>query len=142
MLPGIKPGFGKYVQFVISFTPIGALGMLVCFAVLFVCNPSGWFFSLFIFLVSFFCGMFMVPLSSWVQHSVEGRLQGDMLAYSNFTIFLLILISAAFFGPVASAFGTLVIWLAMFVIVLIVTSVMLIYVKDMGKRSLLLFKKH
>jgi MFS family permease len=123
----------KKVQ--LKFTPIGALGMMVCFAVLFFIQPGGATFSVIVCLTSFFCGMFMVPLSSWVQHSVEGRLQGDMLAYSNFTIFLFILISAGLFGPVVAKFGTNAVWMVMFIIVLIVTLIMLYHVKEMWNWS-------
>ena len=122
----------------LGFTPIGALGMMACFSYLFFAQPVGTLFSVMVSLTSFFCGMFMVPLSAWVQHSVEGRLQGDMLAYSNFVIFLFILISAGLFGPVVALLGTHAVWLMMLAIVLVVTVVMLVNVKEMGQRSLAL----
>jgi acyl-[acyl-carrier-protein]-phospholipid O-acyltransferase/long-chain-fatty-acid--[acyl-carrier-protein] ligase len=122
----------------LGFTPIGALGMMICFATLYTMQPQGILFSVIVSLTSFFCGMFMVPLSAWVQHSVEGRLQGDMLAYSNFVIFLFILISAGLFGPVSAFFGTNTMWLAMFIIVLIVIIVMITQVKEMGSKTLVL----
>ena len=115
----------------LGFTPIGALGMMGCFATLFLLQPSGILFSIIVSATSFFCGMYMVPLSAWVQHSVEGRLQGDMLAYSNFVIFLFILISAALFSPIISRWGTNAVWLMMLAIVAMVTAVMLMNIQQM-----------
>jgi acyl-[acyl-carrier-protein]-phospholipid O-acyltransferase/long-chain-fatty-acid--[acyl-carrier-protein] ligase len=126
----------------LGFTPIGTVGMMVCFSTLFVLKPTGAFFSTIIFLVSFFCGMYMVPLSSWVQHSVEGRLQGDMLAYSNFIIFLLIFISAGIFGPFVAFFGTNALWLVLLGIVLLMQAALLANVKEMGPKMLSLFKNY
>ena len=129
----------KKVQ--LGLTPIGALGMLICFALLYFLRPTGLFFTTLIFLVSFFCGMYMVPLSSWVQHSVEGRLQGDMLAYSNFIIFLLILISAGIFGPFVKAFDTNLLWLLLLGIVFCMQVILLVNVKEMRQKFVGLFKK-
>jgi hypothetical protein len=129
----------KKVQ--LGFTPIGAAGMILCFIILFFFRPTEIFFSSMIFFASFFCGMYMVPLSSWVQHSVEGRLQGDMLAYSNFIIFLLILISAGIFGPFVKIFDTNALWLLLLGIVLVMQIVLLINVKEMGSKMVGLFKK-
>jgi len=123
----------------LGFTPIGALGMISCFAFLFMAEPTGILFTMMVSLTSFFCGMFMVPLSAWVQHSVEGRLQGDMLAYSNFVIFLFILISAGLFGPVSAFFGTNAMWLVMLVIVLIVIVLMMTQIREMRIKLLGLF---
>jgi MFS family permease len=129
----------KKVQ--LGFTPIGAVGMILCFIILYFFRPTGIFFSSMIFFASFFCGMYMVPLSSWVQHSVEGRLQGDMLAYSNFVIFLLIFISAGIFGPFVKIFDTNALWLLLLGIVLVMQIVLLINVKEMGSKMMGLFKK-
>jgi low affinity Fe/Cu permease len=82
----------------------------------------------------------MVPLSSWVQHSVEGRLQGDMLAYSNFIIFLLILISAGIFGPFVKYFDTNALWILLLGIVFVMLIVLLINVKEMGQKTVGLFR--
>ena len=115
----------------LGFTPIGAVGMMVCFAMLYFLEPAGYLFTLIICLTSFFCGMFMVPLSAWVQHSVDGRKQGDMLAYSNFIIFLFILISAGLFGLIEAWLGTNALWVVMLLIVLLIALMMLIKVKEM-----------
>lgn len=143
-ISGVGIGIGSMLTGLLSkhkvqlkFTPIGGLGMIVCLVLLYVLKPAGVTFSALIFFVSFFCGMYMVPLSSWVQHSVEGRLQGDMLAYSNFVIFLLILISAGIYSPFVAAFGTEAVWLLMVGLFSVVLITLLINVKEMSS----LFKK-
>lgn len=116
------------------FTPFGALGMIICFTVLFFIRPTGNIFSIFIFFTSFFAGMYMVPLSAFVQHSVEGRMQGDMLAYSNFVIFLFILISAGLFSPIVNAFDSYMIWMLLLIVVMMIS--LLLFIKIKAMRSL------
>ena len=147
-ISGIGIGLGSYITGVLSrrkvnlgFTPLGAFGMMICFATLFILKPHGIAFSGIILLTSFFSGMYMVPLSSWLQHSVEGRMQGDMLAYSNFVIFFLIVVSAGLFGVVVPIIETNGIWLLMFLIILMVLLVMLFKVKEMWQRTISLLKK-
>ncbi len=146
-ISGLGIGIGSMLTGILSkrkvhlgFTPLGAAGMMICFAILYFLKPTGIFFSTIVFLLSFFCGMYMVPLSSWVQHSVEGRLQGDMLAYSNFIIFLLILISAVIFGPFVKFFDTNILWLLLLGIVLSMQIALLINVKEMGEKTVGMFK--
>ncbi|MBK8807522.1 MAG: MFS transporter [Bacteroidales bacterium] len=125
---------GKKIE--LGFTPIGAIGMMVCLLILYFARPVGYSFSVLIFLTSFFSSVYMVPLSAWVQHSVDGRLQGDMLAYSNFTIFLFILISAGIYAPVVKFADTHTIWLLLFVIIAFILVILLTKVKGTWKRTL------
>ena len=142
-------GLGSYLTGLFSkgsvelgFTPIGSIGMLGCFLTLYLAEPTGIFFTILVFLTAFFAGVYMVPLSAFVQHSVEGRMQGDMLAYSNFTIFLFILISAGIFGWVVNMSGTTLMWFVMFLIIAVVSGIMLFHIKEMGKRFTMLFKSN
>jgi len=147
-ISGIGIGLGSIITGILSrrkvnlgFTPIGAAGMMVCFAALSFLNLHGLAFSGIILATSFFAGMYMVPLSAWVQHSVEGRLQGDMLAYSNFVIFFLIVVSAGLFGSIVSFFGTNGVWLLMFGIVFLVILIMLFNINEMREQFVKFFKK-
>ena len=76
----------------------------------------------------------MVPLSASVQNSVEGRKQGDMIAYSNFMIFLLIFISAALFAVITQHFGTNAIFIFLVVFILTMSVLMIKYVPTMFAR--------
>lgn len=136
-ISGLGIGIGSMLTGILShrkvqlrFTPVGGFGMVISLLLLYILKPSGITFATLIFFVSFFCGMYMVPLSAWVQHSVEGRLQGDMLAYSNFVIFLMILLSAGVYSPFVSGFDTNTVWLLMAVIILVVLAVLMIKVKE------------
>ncbi len=131
-------GIGSFLTGLISkgkvkliFTPIGALGMMICFASLYFIRPEGLLFSILVFFTSFFAGVYMVPLSSYVQHSVEGRMQGDMLAYSNFVIFLFILISAGLFAPIVNLYSSFAIWLILLAIVLSISILLCSKIKEM-----------
>jgi len=131
-------GIGSYLSGIISkgkvqlgLTPIGGLGMAVNLSLIYFLHPIGIVFICLIFLSAFFCGVYMVPLSAYVQSKVEGRLQGDMIAYSNFTCFLLILISSGLFGVTAKYFDTNAVFLVLVFIVLFMTILMLKFVPEM-----------
>jgi acyl-[acyl-carrier-protein]-phospholipid O-acyltransferase/long-chain-fatty-acid--[acyl-carrier-protein] ligase len=131
-------GLGSYLAGVISkgkielgLTPIGGLGMTITLLILYFLQPSGVAFGALIFLTAMFCGIYMVPLSASVQGSVEGRKQGDMIAYSNFVIFLLIFISAALFAAITKYFGTNAIFIALVCLILIMTLTMIKNVPNM-----------
>jgi acyl-[acyl-carrier-protein]-phospholipid O-acyltransferase/long-chain-fatty-acid--[acyl-carrier-protein] ligase len=131
-------GLGSFITGLLSkqkitlgYSTLGALGMVICFILLFILRPSGILFSILILLTSFFCGMYMVPLSAWVQSCVKGRLQGDVLAYSNFLIFLFNLISALIFGPLVQNFDTYAVWLLLILIISSISTIMILNIKEM-----------
>ena len=131
-------GLGSFITGLLSkqkitlgYSSIGALGMIICFILLFIIRPSGILFSMLILFTSFFCGMYMVPLSAWVQSCVKGRLQGDVLAYSNFLIFLFNLISALIFGPLVQKFDTYAVWLLLILIISSISTIMILNIKEM-----------
>ena len=141
-------GLGAYLAGIISrgkvelgLTPIGAIGMFINLGLLYFLQPAGTTFTVLVFLSAFFCGVYMVPLSAYVQTSVEGRLQGDMIAYSNFTIFLFILISSGLFGATAKYFDTNTVFLVLVIIVSLVSLTMIRFVPDMSDKFIKLFKK-
>ncbi|NVO01829.1 MAG: MFS transporter [Bacteroidetes bacterium] len=134
-------GLGSYLAGIISkgkielgLTPIGGIGMTITMLLLFILQPTGIIFTGLILLTAMFCGIFMVPLSASIQSSVEGRKQGDMIAYSNFVIFLLIFISAAVFGIISEAFGSNTIFILLVIIVSVMTTIMLFKVPNMNQR--------
>ena len=116
-------GLGSYITGILSkgkvelgLTPIGGLGMFTNLMLLYTLQPSGILFNVLVFFTAFFCGMYMVPLSSFVQSSIEGRLQGDMIAYSNFTIFFLVFLGSGLYGVIANTFGTNTVFLVLSVL--------------------------
>jgi hypothetical protein len=137
-------GIGSYVTGVLSrgkvelgFTPLGGIGMIITLCLIYFFRPEHIVaFTSLIFLSSFFCGVYMVPLSSYVQKSIEGRLQSDMIAYANFAHFLLILISAGLFGIITKYFGTYTVFLALIIIMLLMNLTMVKYVPNMFNRFL------
>jgi predicted MFS family arabinose efflux permease len=140
-------GLGSFLAGIISkgkielgLTPIGGLGMTISLLILFFLQPTGILFGLMIFLTALFCGIYMVPLSASVQNSVEGRKQGDMIAYSNFMIFLMIFISAAVFAVITESFGTNSIFFFLVVLILSMSLLMIKYVPAMFTRFKILLK--
>jgi acyl-[acyl-carrier-protein]-phospholipid O-acyltransferase/long-chain-fatty-acid--[acyl-carrier-protein] ligase len=130
-------GLGSYTAGIISrgkvelgLTPIGGAGMTIILLLLYILQPAGVPFTLLIFLTAFFCGIYMVPLSAFVQSSVEGRKQGDMIAYSNFAIFLFIFIAAGIFGVLVKYFSTNAIFIFLVIYLLCIIPLML---KNVGK---------
>jgi acyl-[acyl-carrier-protein]-phospholipid O-acyltransferase/long-chain-fatty-acid--[acyl-carrier-protein] ligase len=54
-------------------------------------------FSVLIFITAFFAGFYKIPLNSFIQANVKGRLLGDVLGYLNIMVFMFILFSAGLF---------------------------------------------
>lgn len=140
-------GLGSFLAGIISkgrielgLTPIGGLGMCISLLILFLLQPTGILFGFMIFLTALFCGIYMVPLSASVQNSVEGRKQGDMIAYSNFMIFLMIFISAAVFAVITENFGTNSIFVFLVILISIMSLMMIKYVPEMFNRLKVLIK--
>jgi MFS family permease len=146
-ISAIGIGLGSYLAGIISrgkvelgLTPIGGLGMTITLLLLYFLQPSGIPFTVLIFFTALFCGIFMVPLSAFVQSSVEGRKQGDMIAYSNFTIFLLIFLSSAIFGIIVKYFSTNAVFIFLVCYLLFITLTMLKNVGNMYKRFKILLR--
>ncbi len=140
-------GLGSYLAGIISrgkvelgLTPIGGSGMTITLLFLYFLQPSDVPFTILIFFAALFCGIYMVPLSAFVQSSVEGRKQGDMIAYSNFAIFLLIFISSAVFGVIVKYFSTNAVFLFIVCYLLFILFAMLKNVANMFKRLKILFR--
>jgi MFS family permease len=134
-------GLGSYLAGIISggkvelgLTPIGGAGMIITLSLLYFLQPTAILFSVLIFFAALFCGIYMVPLSAFVQSSVEGRKQGDMIAYSNFTIFLLIFLSSAVFGLIVKYFSTNAVFIFIVIYLLFITYTMLKNVGSMFGR--------
>ena len=81
----------------ISLIPIGALGMILFFSLIYIINPGAILFGVFVFFTAFFSGMFKIPLNAWIQSNVKGRMLGDILAYENICEFGFILFSSLIF---------------------------------------------
>jgi MFS family permease len=134
-------GLGCYLAGVISkskvelgLTPIGGVGMTISLGFLYFGNPVGIMFSVLVFFVAIFSGIFMIPLSAYIQTNVKGRKQGDIIAYSNFTVFVLILLSAGIFGALVAFFSTNAVFLMLFCLTIFTTVILLRYVPGMADR--------
>ena len=81
---------------------IGLLAMNIFLLLIIVFNPNVYVFSLLMFGVTFFGGIFEVPCLAIVQRAPIGRIVGDMMAYLNFANFVLVLIGTAIFYAVSA----------------------------------------
>jgi MFS family permease len=146
-ISAIGIGLGSYLAGIISkgkvelgLTPIGGVGMTITLSVLYFLQPPVIIFTVLVFFTALFCGIFMVPLSAFVQSSVEGRKQGDMIAYSNFTIFLLIFLSSAIFGVIVKYFSTNAVFIFLVCYLIFITFTMLKNVANMYQRLKVILK--
>ncbi len=123
-------------------TPIGGLGMTLFLVLVSFIQPTNIFlFSLFIFFIAMFSGIFMVPLSAYIQTKIEGRKQGDMIAYSNFVTFLMLFIGSGLFGVISSKFGTNYVFLFLLLIVVFITFSLVKFVPEINIRVKQFFSK-
>lgn len=81
---------------------IGLLAMNIFLLLIIIFNPNVYVFSLLMFGVTFFGGIFEVPCLAIVQRAPIGRIVGDMMAYLNFANFVLVLIGTAIFYAVSA----------------------------------------
>lgn len=81
---------------------IGLLAMNIFLLLIIIFNPNVYLFSLLMFGVTFFGGIFEVPCLAIVQRAPIGRIVGDMMAYLNFANFVLVLIGTAIFYAVSA----------------------------------------
>lgn len=81
---------------------IGLLAMNIFLLLIIIFNPNVYIFSLLMFGVTFFGGIFEVPCLTIVQRAPIGRIVGDMMAYLNFANFVLVLIGTAIFYAVSA----------------------------------------
>lgn len=142
-------GLGCYAAGVISsgkvkllLTPIGGLGMAISLLLMVLIQPKDvYLFSVLIFLIAMFSGIFMVPLSAYIQTMVEGRKQSDMIAYSNFITFVLLFTGSGIFGIIAKLLGTNAVFLFLLLTVILITTLLVSFVPEMKDRfkGLLLF---
>lgn len=84
---------------------IGLFAMNIFLSLIIVFNPNVYLFSLLMFGVTFFGGIFEVPCLAIVQRAPIGRIVGDMMAYLNFANFVLVLIGTAIFYAVSAFFN-------------------------------------
>ena len=113
----------------IALVPIGAIGMIFFFALIYILNPAPIVFGIFIFFTAFFSGMFKVPLNAWIQSNVKGRMLGDILAYENICEFGFILFSSLIFFM----FDPKTVFLVLFGITLFISIVL--YMKIPGLKT-------
>jgi acyl-[acyl-carrier-protein]-phospholipid O-acyltransferase/long-chain-fatty-acid--[acyl-carrier-protein] ligase len=116
-------------------TPFGGVGMATSLLLLVILQPIDvYFFSTLIFFTAMFSGVFMVPLSAFIQTMVEGRKQSDMIAYSNFITFVLLFIASGIFGIIADLYGTNAVFLFLLFAMITITTLLIILVTEMRKR--------
>jgi MFS family permease len=134
-------GLGCYLAGVLSnrkvelgLVPIGAIGMVITLTIIYILNPGGFVFIGLIFLAAFFTGLYKVPLNSWVQDRVKGRILGDILAYCNLLDFLFILVSAGIFGLMSAFFDTRTIFIVIIVVMIAITIVLFVLLPEMKER--------
>lgn len=84
---------------------IGLFAMNIFLLLIIIFNPNVYIFSLLMFGVTFFGGIFEVPCLAIVQRAPIGRIVGDMMAYLNFANFVLVLIGTAIFYAVSAFFN-------------------------------------
>jgi acyl-[acyl-carrier-protein]-phospholipid O-acyltransferase/long-chain-fatty-acid--[acyl-carrier-protein] ligase len=116
-------------------TPIGGLGMTLFLILVYTFQPANvYIFCVFIFFIAMFSGIFMVHLSAYIQTKIEGRKQGDMIAYSNFITFLMLFIGSGLFGLISGMFGTNSVFLFLLIVVVLITFLLVKFVPEMNAR--------
>ncbi len=120
----------------VGFVPFGSIGLSISVLLIFVLQAEGTLFSLLIFFTAFFSGFYKVPLNSWIQEQVKGRVLGEMIAYNNLATFLFILLSAVLFRLITIFLPTLFVFLFLAMAGLLITFIQVKNIPEMKKRFL------
>lgn len=134
-------GLGCYLTGILSnhkvelgFVPVGSIGMILTLGYIYIFDPKGYLFIALIFIAAFFTGLYKVPLNSWIQDRVKGRMLGDILAYCNLLDFVFILVSAGIFALMSMIFDTQTVFIFIIVIMALITTILFIYLPEMSER--------
>ena len=76
--------------------PIGGIGLSLGLTLIPLISPSSSTFIILLVIAAFFGGLFKVPFNNWMQHNIQGRKLGDMIAYNNNINFIFILFAGIF----------------------------------------------
>ncbi len=141
-LVAIGIGLGCYAAGVVSnhkvktqLVPIGGIGMAISMLLIFILNPGTTLFTILITIFAFFAGFFKIPLNAFIQDRVKGRELGPVLAYNNQMVFIAILISAGIFTLIERAFDSRIVFLAVLIITIIITTIIFFKLPGAGKRK-------
>jgi len=105
--------------------PIGLTGMMLSLVALIFFNPSVLGTGILVFSLAFMGGFFEIPCMALVQHANLGRKLGDMIAYLNLINFVFVLIGTGLFS--LTSYLTHDNSLAVFAVILMVSSITLVY---------------
>jgi len=142
-------GIGSYLAGVMSkgkiqllFTIIGGACMSLFLLILFLINTKNvYLFTSFIFVIAFCSGIYMVPLSSYIQYKVEGRIQSKMISYSNFITFILLFAGSVIFGFISSWLGTNFVFIFLMIVMFTTILVLVLFVNEIKEKLFLFVKK-
>ena len=136
-LVAISVGIGSLVSGIVAkkrvetgIIPIGGTGFILCIFSIYVFNPGGMVFTIFIMLAAFMAGFFKTPMNAWMQVNVKGRKLGDAVAYNNLLNFIFILFSAGIFGLVETLFNSRIVFLIVGILSLIMILFLSFQIKD------------
>lgn len=83
----------------------------------------------------------MVPLSSYIQYKVEGRIQSKMISYSNFITFILLFAGSVIFGFISSWLGTNFVFIFLMIVMFTTILVLVLFVNEIKEKLFLFVKK-
>ncbi len=147
-ITAIGIGLGCYIAGIVShkqvelgLVTIGGIGLTISIALIAIIEPKGYLFSAFIFIAAFSSGFYKVPLSSWIQDKVEGRVLGEMIAFNNLMDFIFIFVSSGIFYITEPHFGTQGVFYVTAALAAIVSIISAVYIPGDWQRFKNIFVK-
>lgn len=80
--------------------------MSTSLTLLYLLEPDILTTEILIFFIAFFCGVYKVPLNSYIQETVKGRKLGDIIAYNNLITFLFIVLASGINAVISMLFSS------------------------------------
>ncbi|HBZ34436.1 MAG TPA: hypothetical protein DEO38_04975 [Bacteroidales bacterium] len=94
----VMAGYVGKKHFLLGWVPYLGWGISFLLFMIFAVKMSPWFFGVMMFVMSFVCGFFKIPLDAEIQRLVRGSELNTILAYFNQVSFIFILLASATFA--------------------------------------------
>jgi acyl-[acyl-carrier-protein]-phospholipid O-acyltransferase/long-chain-fatty-acid--[acyl-carrier-protein] ligase len=118
-------GFISRGSIKLAMIPIGGFVFSTLITLIAVIKMPSYLFTLLMFLFAFFCGMYKITINTWLQRNVEGREQGNMLAFGNIVDFIFVLIASGLFRIIDVTFDNIAVFICVAVSGWVITFITL-----------------
>ena len=125
----------------LAMIPVGGICFSILISIIASVKMQSWLFTTLLFLFAFFSGVYKITINTWLQRNVEGREQGNMLAYGNIVDFIFVLISSGLFRLIDVTLDNMAVFINVAIFSWFITIVTLFKIPDTYSMFINLFSR-